>query len=310
MNTLRASVRPVCEYHFGWGDNTIETASSGKGLRAALVLECARAVGGHPDGAVPAAVAVELIHNASLIHDDIIDGDPVRRDRPTIWAAFDVPSAILAGDALFFLAMQVVGDCPAPAAGELVRAAQRLIEGEHADVRFETDCDITLSQCVTMARDKTAALLECACVLGALCGGADLERSRILGRFGAHLGMAFQLVDDLLDIWGDQETTGKQVGSDLRRRKISLPVVAALASDTDAGHRLAHLYRTAAGNLTDEQITEATHYVEKSGARAWALREVDRELRSAILCLQTIVPGAAEAGALTALTALIGDRLP
>lgn len=297
------SIRPVCEYHFGWYHGADGT-NAGKGLRAALVLECARAVGCNAQAAVPAAVAVELIHNASLIHDDIIDGDTVRRHQPAVWAAFGVPSAILAGDALFFLAIQVANACSASAVTELVAATQRLVDGEHADTTFETGGHVSLAQCLAMTRAKTAALMECACTLGALCGEAVPDRTRALGEFGAHLGMAFQLVDDLLNIWGDPEITGKPTGSDLRRHKKSLPVVAALASGTDAGHRLAQLYHTTTEPLTSEQITHAADLIEQAGAREWARHEVNRELDLATTRLHAAVPNPQDAAALTALTGL------
>jgi len=138
-----------------------------------------------------------------------------------------------------------------------------------------------------MTRAKTAALMECACFLGALCGGASPDRSRVVGEFGAHLGMAYQLVDDLLGIWGDPAATGKPVGSDLRRMKKSVPVVAALTSGTDAGYQLAQLYQTATSPLTDEEIARATALINQTGARVRARRELDRELHSATTCLHT-----------------------
>ncbi|MFI9504231.1 polyprenyl synthetase family protein [Nocardia sp. NPDC052566] len=309
VSTLPGSIRPVCEYHFGWHDHT-DGAGGGKGIRAALVLECARAVGGCPDDVVAAATAVELIHNASLIHDDIIDADAVRRHRPAVWSVFGIPTAILAGDSLFFLAIQVAARCPAPAVLEVADATQRLIDGEHADIAFETNRRATLEQCVAMAQAKTAALMRCACVLGGLCSGVDPERSHLLGQFGTHLGMAFQLVDDLLDIWGHPENTGRPTGSDLRRRKLSLPVVAALASGTDAGTRLADFYEPTAGSLTDQETTQVADLIEEAGGRLWARQEIENELESATACLKTAVPSQGDAIKLTALIELIKNRIP
>jgi geranylgeranyl diphosphate synthase type I len=249
--TLPPAMSQIAGYHFGWQDHTGTTAGTrlgggwGKAVRSALVLGCAQAVGGRAADAIPAAVAVELVHNASLLHDDIIDGDSQRRHRPTVWAVFGKPAAILAGDALFFLSIEVLADGPAAIAVEaitrLTSTVQCLIDGEHADTLFEQHPEVSIEQCLNMATAKTAALIECACTLGALYGKASSDQVNALGRFGGHLGLAFQLADDLLGIWGDSVRTGKPGGSDLRNRKKTLPVITALTSDTPAGRQLAAL---------------------------------------------------------------------
>ncbi|MFI9504240.1 polyprenyl synthetase family protein [Nocardia sp. NPDC052566] len=177
-----------------------------------------------------------------------------------------------------------------------------------ADVTFETSREVTLSQRLAMTRAKTAALTECACTLGAVCGGADVERG--LEEFGMHLVMALQLVDDLLDNWGDPEITGKPTGSDIRRCKMSLPVVAALTSGTEPGARLTRLYQPIAEAFTDEQITQAVRPIEQTGARTLALHEIEHELHLATTCLNTAMPDPDCAATLTALLTLIIDRIP
>ncbi len=204
----------------------------------------------HADGvasaAVPAAVAIELVHNFSLLHDDVIDGDVTRRHRPTAWSVFGRSAAILAGDSLLTLAFDVLAASGHPDSREGMRilsaAVQSLVEGQSLDVAFEDRQDIELAECEVMARGKTGALISAACAIGALFGGARSGQVEHMRAFGAELGLAFQLVDDLLGIWGDPAVTGKPVYSDLHNRKKSLPVVAALRSKTTAAQELHELY--------------------------------------------------------------------
>ncbi len=222
------------------------------------MLLAAAAAGGSPREAVPAAVAVELVHNFSLLHDDVMDGDATRRHRPTAWRLFGIGAAILAGDALLTLALDVLAASGHPASGQAMRmlsaAVQDLVEGQSSDVAFERRDEVGLAECERMAASKTAALIGCACALGALFGGGDPERVQRLRVFGEHVGLAYQHVDDLLGIWGDPAATGKPVYSDLRSRKKSLPVVFALTSDTAGGRELAALYR-GRGPLPDEDLS-------------------------------------------------------
>src|ERR1700734_886603 len=234
INRLSPGVRRVAAYHYGLADaegNPVRVGS-GKALRPALALLSARAAGVPAERGVMAAVAVELVHNFSLLHDDIMDGDTERRHRPTAWTVFGVGAAILAGDALLALANELVLEDIAPggpwAARCLSTAVQRLITGQGEDLAFEKRSDVTLDECLEMAGDKTAALMACACSIGAVHLGAPPAMAMALAGFGAHVGLAFQLTDDLLGIWGAPEVTGKPVRSDLRARKKSLPVVAAL----------------------------------------------------------------------------------
>ncbi|MFC4531206.1 polyprenyl synthetase family protein [Sphaerisporangium dianthi] len=249
VETLPASMRRIAAYHFGWQDESGRPASgnAGKAVRPALVLLAAEAAGGSAAAAVPAAVAVELVHNFSLLHDDVMDGDATRRHRPTAWSVFGVSGAILAGDALLTLAFEVLRSGGHPAADEAARvlgaAVLDLVEGQSADTSFETRDEVGLAECVSMAEGKTAALLAASCALGALSGDGGPEVIESLRAFGSRLGLAFQMVDDLLGIWGDPAVTGKPVFSDLRSRKKSLPVVAALTSGTPAGTELAAFYR-------------------------------------------------------------------
>ncbi|PWK78617.1 geranylgeranyl diphosphate synthase type I [Lentzea atacamensis] len=287
VNRLPDSVRRVAGYHFGWWDEHGRsiTTDSGKAVRPALALLATQAVGGTAACGLPAAVAVELVHNASLLHDDIIDRDATRRHRPTAWSAFGVPAAILAGDALFFLSIHILSTAPAPLSTQglafLEEAVQQLIDGEYTDTAFEHRTEVTLAQCQAMAQAKTSTLIACACALGALAGGANPTQTDHLRSFGHHLGIAFQLVDDLMGIWGDPAHTGKPHLSDLRAHKKSLPVVAALTTPCPASQELASLYHQNTP-LTEHQLQHAATLIEAAGGRDWATRQADHHLTTAL----------------------------
>jgi geranylgeranyl diphosphate synthase, type I len=285
--TLPPPVATIAGYHFGWldADGAPARADGGKAIRPAVVAASAVAVGGDPGPAVPAAVAVELVHNFSLLHDDVMDGDTTRRHRPTAWTVFGTGPAILAGDALLTLAVDVLAATEHPAADHGTRllsaAVQQLIGGQLADLDFERRADVDVASCLDMATGKTAALLGCSAALGAVFGGGRPEHATLLDRAGTELGLAFQFVDDLLGIWGDPAVTGKPVGNDLRTRKKSLPVVAALTGGTRAGAELAALL---AGDheLDDAGVARAAALVEAAGARDWCTDRVEQLLATAL----------------------------
>jgi len=272
VDRLDPESRRLARYHLDCG---------GKAVRPALALLSARAVGADESIAVPGAVAVELVHNFSLVHDDLMDGDVERRHRPTVWALHGAAAAILCGDAMLALATQVlldVGTLDAiEAARQLAAATQELIRGQHADLDFEQRRYVGVDECLAMAAGKTGALLACSAAIGAVLAGAPASTVRALSTYGAELGLSFQLVDDLLGIWGDAATTGKPVGSDLRARKKSLPVAFALA---DGGPASAELVRWLAtgGPDNDDDIARAADLVEAAGGRAWAAEEATRRL--------------------------------
>ncbi len=313
VERLAEPVRTVAGYHFGWWDSDGRSAVSrrGKAIRPALALGCARAVAGTPDSAVAGAVAVELVHNFTLLHDDVMDQDPTRRHRPSAWSVFGASTAILAGDALLVAAIEVLATHPSPrsedAVSLLCKALSDIVRGQCADIAFEQRHDVTLDECLAMAAGKTAALLECACALGVLLAGADLAKVRQLGQFGHHLGMAFQLTDDLLGIWGDPETTGKPVRADLRAAKKSLPVVAALTSGTAAARALSAVY-LGSGPLEDAKLDQVAVLIEQAGGRTWAQAQAVRQLEAALSCLAKADPDPQATSQLSALAHLIIHR--
>ncbi|MEV7616492.1 family 2 encapsulin nanocompartment cargo protein polyprenyl transferase [Streptomyces sp. NPDC089799] len=311
VEELPGSMRRVVKYHFGWehADGTPADGRAGKAIRPALVLAAARAVGGDPDRAVPAAVAVELAHNFTLLHDDVVDEDVQRRGRATAWTVFGTPDAIIVGDAVAALALRWLAQDPHPAAARaVVRLADCLIElcaGQQADCAFEKVAEVSLDECLTMATAKTGALLGCACALGALYAGAAPDEVDAMDAFGREAGLAFQLIDDLIGIWGDPEHTGKPAGADLIARKKSLPVVAALTSGTEAGAELARLY---AGPMTGDDVRRAADAVERAGGRDWAQAHAADRMGRAVQQLSRAVPDLAAAGGLLALAEFVTRR--
>jgi geranylgeranyl diphosphate synthase, type I len=287
VNTLPASMQRLVNYHFGWCDKAGNPVAgdSGKAFRPALALLAAEVSSDGPSRAIPAAVAIELVHNFSLVHDDVMDADLTRRHRPTVWAVFGANPAILAGDALLTLAFGVLVASKHPAVEEGVQILSAgilgMVDGQNADVAFEDRVDVNLSECMSMAQAKTGALLRSACALGALFGGASREQIHHLRSFGEHLGLAFQLADDLLGIWGDPAVTGKPAGADLQKRKKSLPLVAALTSGTPAGRELTALYQRHE-TLSDADILYAAELVERAGGRTWSRAKADELLALAL----------------------------
>ena len=221
-------------YHHGW---TGENAGRGKRVRPLLTVLACHACGGDWHTALPAASAVELIHNFSLVHDDIEDQSATRRGRPTMWARWGVAQALNTGDALFALARlslhRLLGiGLPAPAVlavqERLDRACFSLTQGQHLDIAFETRDEVHQPAYLEMVEGKTAALLSAAPSIGASVAGAALPRVEQMERFGRHLGLAFQMQDDILGIWGDPAVTGKPSGDDLVCRKKTLPTLLGL----------------------------------------------------------------------------------
>jgi geranylgeranyl diphosphate synthase type I len=313
VDEMAPSFSTVIGYHLGWCDaagNQVKS-SGGKAIRPALALLACDVAGGARGAAVDAAAATELVHNFSLVHDDVMDGDTERRHRATVWSVFGIPTAILVGDALLAASQQLLIGSGHPAAvralGVLSEAVQRMLQGQMLDTSFESRHQVGLDECLAMVEGKTAALLECACVLGALYGAADEATTRALGAFGRHVGVAFQCVDDLLGIWGDPHRTGKPVWSDLRSRKKSLPVVAALSGDTAAGRELAALY-AGADPLTDDQLAMAAELVAGAGGRSWVRAAARRHLDEALSCLRSVAPSGDAERDLSAIAHLILDR--
>ncbi|MBQ0851649.1 polyprenyl synthetase family protein [Streptomyces sp. BH-SS-21] len=294
---LHPWVGEMAAYSLGWcepGGAAVSTPAGGKGLRQALAVLGAEATGAPRSAGVTAAVAVELVHTFSLLHDDIMDGDPTRRGRPTVWKAYGTGPAVLTGDALFALAVETLAAAPGTGIPSAVRhlstALNDLVRGQADDLLFESRPwtgpeAVRPDEYRAMAEHKTGALLGCATALGAVLAGAPRETVAALDRAGRHLGIAFQVVDDLLGIWGDPAVTGKPVHADLLRGKKTFPVLAALG--TPAARPLARLLNSA-GPLAPADARRAATLIEDAGGRAAATAEARRHIAVVDICLDRL----------------------
>lgn len=300
LSRLDDSCRTVATYHFGFTDldGSPVAGFGGKAIRPTLASLSAQAAGVPAEVGLPGAVAVELVHNFSLVHDDLMDGDTLRRHRPTVWSVWGSATAILVGDALLALAYEVLLEADSPAAARaaslLSHATRQLIRGQALDVAYESRHDVTLPQCLQMCADKTGALLSASGAIGAVLAGAPDPLVDALSQFGAQAGLAFQLVDDLIGIWGDPAATGKPVFSDLRSRKKSLPVCYAANRRCPAGLELARWLHAPAPPDGDEEpaLARAAALVEEAGGRGWAAAEARRRIAAAQRALRSVpLPG-------------------
>jgi geranylgeranyl diphosphate synthase type I len=339
VDRLEPSIARVAAYHLGWVDaeGNAMAGNGGKAIRPALAALSAEAVAADAEVALPGAVAVELVHNFSLLHDDLMDGDEERRHRPTSWKVFGPAMAILAGDALLALAEDVLLEAPGEngprAARHLTEATDRLITGQAEDLSFEGRLDVSVDECMAMVGNKTGALLACSASIGAVLAGAPAELVESLSGYGYHLGLAFQAVDDLLGIWGQPEVTGKPAWSDLRQRKKSVPVAYALSNGGRAGDRLAGLLdpggvrgtveglpggsgvgmadaRAAEGGprLSEEDLALAAKLVQEAGGRDWTMAEAERQLELALRRLDQVAVPAATRDELVGLARFVTSR--
>lgn len=302
-------------YHLGWANERydLEEAPRGKRVRAAFCLMVGEALGQELECALSAAAAIEFLHEFTLMHDDIEDGDRLRRHRPSLWTLVGIPQAINAGDGLFALAQKallhsVTRGVPAT---QVLRAQERfndatlkLCIGQHLDMGFEEREQVTPAEYLEMIGGKTAALLGFSGEAGALMAQADEATVQAFHTIGESLGLAFQMCDDLLALWGDPARTGKPVGADIRAKKKSLPVLFAL--NQPGSDRLHALY---AGPLEDEaDVVEALRLIEAMGAREF-VRDLATQQEERATSLLHSLPLRADARArLLALAALLTQR--
>ena len=204
----------------------------GKRLRPALTLMACDALGGDPHKAVKAAVGLELFHNFTLLHDDVMDNADVRRGKPTVHRKWNANTAILSGDAMLSMSAQYVAQVAPevlPAANELFhRTAMEIYEGQQYDMDFEVRNNVTTEEYINMIRLKTSVLIGCACKMGAIIAHAAPEKAQALYETGLYLGLAFQLQDDMLDVWGDEASFGKEIGGDIMNNKKTFLLIGAM----------------------------------------------------------------------------------
>jgi geranylgeranyl diphosphate synthase, type I len=263
---------PLIREHFGLDE---PTAKRGKRLRPQILLTVAECEGGDGTVALGAAAALELLHNFSLIHDDIEDGDEMRHGRPTLWTRHGVRAALIAGDAMSSLAYLTLvdgsRDLPPATVAAMMRCLQlahfRMCEGQAFDIGFETATFVTFDEYVRMIEGKTAALLAVACELGAWAAGAGDDRAAAYSSVGCAYGLAFQVRDDVLGTWGRTEETGKPSGADIRRRKWSFPVAWALAQRASPDRTIVEEEYSTIGMLDDARTARVIAALERLGAR-------------------------------------------
>jgi len=292
----------MIHYHMGWVDAEFQPVvlPAGKRLRPLLCLMACEAVGGEATAAVPAAAALEILHNFSLVHDDIEDGDETRRHRPTVWKLWGAPQAINAGDAMFALAFAAIqrladrGATPVTTLAALrlfTATCVALTEGQHLDMRFEQRDHVAVAEYLRMIQGKTAALIGASVAIGGLIGGAAPGVDEALQRFGQSIGLAFQIQDDILGIWGDPTVTGKAAGNDILRRKKSLPMLHAL---NDASHGAALRTLLQRPDLGAAELPEALHLLAATGAQAYATQQMSAFYATALDALRSALGDCAE----------------
>jgi geranylgeranyl diphosphate synthase type I len=293
------------EYHLGWRDTSLQLVQTdpGKLIRPKLVLLMCQATGGDLQQALPLAAGIQLIHDFTLVHDDIEDNSDTRRGRPTLWSVWGLAQGINSGDALFVIAhlsIHRLAELGVPAERILTilrRFDEHILyicEGQYLDLSFEGDLTITPEDYLAMIGRKTAALIAGSAELAAILAGADDQTVAASADFGRSLGLAFQIEDDILGIWGQPEVTGKPRAADLYRRKVSLPVVHGLSHSPQA-HTLASLYRHP--ELDDAAVEQALAILDAAGSRDYCATIAAEHHAAALTALDRIHPPTPEARA-------------
>ena len=296
-----AELHEMAAHHFGWE----EEGGPGKGVRPLLCLLSNAAAGGDWKLAVPAATGIELIHNFSLIHDDIEDGSDLRRHRPTIWKLWGLPQAVNAGDALFALAglssyrlLDLGHDASTVLHIQqlLDESCLDLTKGQYLDLSFDVNEPKVLERYLEMIQNKTASLVAASAAAGAMSAGVSENKVRAYRTFGHHLGLAFQILDDLLGTWGSEDNMGKPVGADVESRKPSYPPIYALENSPEFGR----LWNDA--RASNKEVIAA---LDKSGARIAARDAAAKQTALAFESLSSASPSEPAASELRTLA----DRL-
>ena len=300
-------------YHLGWMDEGFLPCGlkGGKQLRSTMCLLACEAIAGDYRKALPGAAAVELVHNFSLIHDDIEDADEKRRHRDTVWKLWGVPQAINTGDAMDVISYMAILDLKLEPASmvALLRVfndtIMQLCEGQYLDMAFQTRDAVTVEEYVEMITGKTGALIEASTTVGAMAAGADRETVRRLRAFGHKIGVAFQIQDDLLGIWGDPAKTGKSARNDIRNKKKTLPVLYALqyAAEKD---ELKRLY--AKEQFSGADIDRAFAILTKAKTYEYTARKAKELKDQALAELEGLCPGSRAMEDLKAIGRFLVDR--
>lgn len=305
----------MIEYHLGWRDEALQPlatpAPAGKRLRPALTLLTCEAVCGSAEPARGAALAVELVHNFSIVHDDIQDASPLRRHRPTAWSLWGMEQGINLGDALFTLAQIVLLEDPSRHATQMALALNaaclQLVEGQYLDLDLQAGkTQLTADAYESMIQRKTGALFECACLLGAMAGGASEEEVATYARYGLELGLAFQEQDDLLGVWGKEAETGKPRAADVVARKRGLPAALALGAPGSPAW-LEDLYDSTE-DLGPEDVERVIAHFASQRIREHVEAHIHQRLEKSLACLHQVSGSEPARTELAALCAGLAQR--
>jgi geranylgeranyl diphosphate synthase type I len=304
------SLYAMMAYHMGWEGEGAGVEARGKRIRPLLVCLTCAAAGGDWEKSLPAAAATELIHNFSLIHDDIEDNSPLRRGRPTVWKIWGIPQAINTGDAMFTLAhltiMGLEATCSIQSAFQasaiLQETCLELTQGQYLDMTFEIEKEPSIEAYWLMVSGKTAALLAACTQLGSLAAGCSQEDQQAYHEFGHALGLAFQAQDDYLGIWGETEITGKSVESDLATGKKTLPILYGL-------HQKGKFYkRWNQKPILLEDVPDLAQLLEDEGAQGYTQEAADLLTRDALQSLEAAHPKGEAGQALKSLALRLLNR--
>ena len=264
----------------------------GKRIRPSLVLMACDAFGNNAHKALAPAVGIELFHNFTLLHDDVMDKADVRRGKATVHVKWNANTAILSGDAMLTMATQYIAKAPVAVLPEVMKlynnTAMEIYEGQQYDVDFESRIDVTEAEYINMIRLKTSVLLGCACKIGAIIGGASAEDATRIYRFGELIGLAFQLQDDLLDVYGDEKTFGKAIGGDIMNNKKTFMLIKAfeLAQGKDHSELLGWI--NAENPNRAEKVAAVTDIYTRTGVKQFAEERIARYTKEALAVLEEI----------------------
>lgn len=264
----------------------------GKRIRPSLVLMACDAFGGEIERAVAPAVGLEMYHNFTLLHDDVMDKADIRRGKPTVHVKWDENTAILSGDAMLTIATQHIAKAPIEVMAEVMslynKTAMEIYEGQQYDMEFEQRMDVTAEEYLNMIRLKTSVLLGCACKMGAIIGGASEDDSNRIYRFGELVGLAFQLQDDLLDVYGDEKTFGKAIGGDILNNKKTFMLIKALELAEGDTYKELQSWINAENPDKAEKIAGVTAIYTAIGVKRIAEEQIARYTDEALKILQEI----------------------
>lgn len=297
-------------YHLGWDTEGKGIGNPGKRIRPLILLISNAAANGEWENALPAAAAVELVHNFSLIHDDIQDNSPLRRGRPTVWKLWGIPQAINTGDTMFTMAyialmrlLMVSSETMAIRSSKLLmETCLKLTQGQFLDISYEKNPTLDLDDYWRMIELKTAALLSASAEIGSILAGASEAQIECYRNFGCETGMAFQIQDDVLGIWGEAALTGKSNESDLITGKKSLPILFGIHQN---GHFAKRWFE---GPIEPHEVIEIAKQLELEGVKQYCLEQTRIHAEKALLALNAAYPSEEGDEALKLLIKSLLDR--